>query len=349
MPDTNTITMEHGAGGESMQALIRDIIVSNITAKSAGLVGLESLDDGATVRIGNGNDDVEVVITTDSHVIKPVIFPDSDIGRIAVCGTVNDLAVMGAAPLALTCAVVIPEGFELPVFERIIRSMNAAAEEVGVPIITGDTKTIERSGLDSIIINSTGIGVADNIIRDCDLRAGDKIIITGTVGDHGTSLLAHREGFDFETELVSDVAPLWGMIKTVLPIRAADGTPAITAMKDPTRGGLAATLNEMAQKSGMGIVLNEECIPIKRSVATACEMLGIDPLEVANEGKAIIGVKPECAEKVLSILRTHHYGKDAAIMGDVTTEHTGKVLIKTTFGSTRYVDVPTGDPIPRVC
>lgn len=349
MPNTTTITMEHGAGGESMQALIRDLILNNISRKSSGTVGLESLDDGATVRIENDNCNAEIVVTTDSHVIKPIFFPDADIGRLAVSGTVNDLAMMGAAPLALTCAIVVPEGFELPVFEKIIRSMNTAAEEVGVPIITGDTKTIERSGLDSIIINTTGIGMAENIIRDCGLCSGDKIIVTGTVGDHGTSLLAHREGFDFETGLVSDVAPLWNMIKMALNIRAADGTPAITAMKDPTRGGLAATLNEMAQKSKIGIVLNEESIPIKKSVSSACEMLGIDPLEVANEGKAIIGVKAEYAEKVLSTLRSHPYGKDAAIVGEATTEDSGKVIIKTTYGSTRYVDVPTGDPIPRVC
>ena len=348
----NTITMEHGAGGESMQALIRDLILNNLTNKKAGTVGLESLDDGATIDISNVNpnrDGAEIVVTTDSHVIKPIFFPNADIGRLAVSGTVNDLAMMGAAPLALTCAIVVPEGFDLDDFERIIKSMNSTAEEAGVPIITGDTKTIERNGLDSIIINTTGIGLADNVIRDCGLCPGDKIIVTGAIGDHGTSLMAHREGFNFNTDLVSDVAPLWNMIKTILPIRTNDDQSAISAMKDPTRGGLANTLNEMAQKSGTGIVLNEETIPIKKSVATACEMLGLDPLEIANEGKAVIGVKTECADAVLTTLRAHEYGKDAAIIGEVTRDNAGKVMIKTSFGGMRYVDVPQGDPIPRVC
>ena len=348
----NTITMEHGAGGESMQALIRDLILNNLTNKKAGTVGLESLDDGATIDISNVNpnrDDAELVVTTDSHVIKPIFFPDADIGRLAVSGTVNDLAMMGAAPLALTCAIVVPEGFDIDDFERIIKSMNSTAEEVGVPIITGDTKTIERNGLDSIIINTTGIGIAGNVIRDCGLCPGDKIIVTGTIGDHGTSLMAHREGFNFDTDLASDVAPLWNMIKTILPIYTSKNNPAITAMKDPTRGGLANALNEMAQKSGTGIVLNEESIPIKKSVAAACEMLGLDPLEIANEGKAAIGVKAECANSVLAALHTHKYGTDAAIIGEVTSDNAGKVMIKTSFGGMRYVDVPQGDPIPRVC
>ena len=348
----NTITMEHGAGGESMQALIGELILSNLTNKKAGTVGLESLDDGATIDINNiYRDGTEVVVTTDSHVIKPIFFPDADIGRLAVSGTVNDLAMMGAAPLALTCAIVVPEGFDLDDFERIIKSMNATAEEVDVPIITGDTKTIERNGLDSIIINTTGIGLAYNVIRDCGLQTGDKIIATGTIGDHGTSLMAHREGFNFDTDLVSDVAPLWNMIKTILPIRTTDDRSAISAMKDPTRGGLANALNEMAQKSSAGIMLDEESIPIKKSVAAACEMLGLDPLEIANEGKAVIGVKAECADSILAALHTHKYGKDATIIGEVTssTENAGKVMIKTTFGGTRYVDVPQGDPIPRVC
>jgi len=348
----NTITMEHGAGGESMQALIRDVILKNITRKSAGSVGLDCLDDGATIDISNmnvGRNGAEIVVTTDSHVIKPIFFPDADIGRLAVSGTVNDLTMMGAAPLALTCAIIVPEGFDMDDLKRIIKSMDSTAQEVGVPIITGDTKTIERNGLDSIIINTTGIGLADNVIRDCGLCPGDKIIVTGTIGDHGTALMAHREGFNFDTDLVSDVAPLWNMIKTILLIRTANNKPAISAMKDPTRGGLANALNEMAQKSGIGIVLDEESIPIKKSVNAACGMLGLDPLEIANEGKAVIGVKAEYVNEVLTTLRNHKYGKDAAIIGEVKTSDAGKVIIKTSFGGMRYVDVPTGDPIPRVC
>jgi hydrogenase expression/formation protein HypE len=357
MPKDKVVRMEHGAGGEPMQALIRNLILRNINNRSAGLVGLDDLDDGATVNISgniencnsNENNHPEIVVTTDSHVIKPVFFPNSNIGRIAVSGTVNDLAVMGAAPLALTCAIVVPEGFDLTSFEKIIRSMNEVAEEVDVPVITGDTKTMERNGLDSIIINTTGVGIAKDVIRDCVLSPGDKVILTGTVGDHGISLLAHREGFGLDTNLVSDVAPLWNMIKNVVRIRTSEGKPAISAMKDPTRGGLAGALNEMAQKSGSGIIIEQKDLPIMESVASACEMLGIDPLEVANEGKAIICVKTEHAEEVLSILREHKYGKDAAIIGEVTDENPGKVLMRTTIGSMRYVDTPTGDLIPRIC
>ncbi|NPE27732.1 hydrogenase expression/formation protein HypE [Methanococcoides sp. SA1] len=353
MSKDKIIRMEHGAGGEAMQTLIRKVILNNITNRSAGLVGLDDLDDGATINIASNIHDSkgsdEIVITTDSHVIKPAFFPDSNIGRLAVSGTVNDLAMMGAAPLALTCAVVVPEGFELGSFEEIIRSMNAAAEEVGVPIIAGDTKTVDRNGLDSIIINTTGIGITDEVIRDCGLCPGDRIILTGTIGDHGISLLSHREGFDLNTDLVSDVAPLWNMIRSVIPIRTIEGKPAISAMKDPTRGGLAGALNEIAQKSGTGIIIDQKDLPIKRSVSSACEMLGIDPLEVANEGKAIICVKAENTEEVLSIIRKHEYGKDAAIIGEATDSNSGKVLMRTTIGSMRYVDTPTGDLIPRIC
>lgn len=359
MPKNKTIRMEHGAGGEPMQALIRDLILNNIANRSAGLVGLDDLDDGATINItntiensnrnGNGTNHAEIVVTTDSHVIKPAFFPNSNIGRLAVSGTVNDLAVMGAEPLALTCAMIVPEGFELASFEKIIISMNEAAEEVGIPIITGDTKTIERNGLDSIIINTTGIGIANEVIRDCGLCPGDKIILTGTIGDHGISLLAHREGFELGSDMVSDASPLWNMVKSVVPIRTSEGKPAISAMKDPTRGGLAGALNEMAQKSGTGIVIEQKELPIKESVSSACEMLGIDPLEVANEGKAIICVKAEHAEEVLTIVREHEYGNDAAIIGEVTEDNSGKVLMRTTIGSMRYVDTPTGDLIPRIC
>ena len=386
MSSKNTITMEHGAGGESMQKLIRDLILDNITNKKAGTIGLENLDDGATIDISNIScDGAEIVVTTDSYVIKPIFFPGADIGRLAISGTVNDLAMMGATPLAITCAIVMPEGFKIDDLEKIIKSMNFAAKEVGVPIITGDTKTIERNGLDSIIINTTGIGLANNIISDSGLQLGDKIIVTGTIGDHGTSLMAHREGFNFDTDLISDVAPLWNMIKTILSIRTSNDKPALTAMKDPTRGGLANALNEMIQKSnakivtgigvgsingtvtktmtevetgagtediskvGIGIMLDEDAIPIKRSVVSACEMLGLDPLEIANEGKAVMGVKAECTEKVLTALRGHKYGVDAAIIGEVIADNYGKVLIRTSFLGTRYVDIPTGDPIPRVC
>ncbi|MDD3042866.1 MAG: hydrogenase expression/formation protein HypE [Methanosarcinaceae archaeon] len=347
--DSKTITLEHGAGGEVMQALIGEIILKNFRNKSAGSVGLESLDDGSTVKLENFNSNSELVLTTDSHVISPVFFPDTNIGRLAVSGTINDLTVMGARPLALTCAVIVPEGFPLADFEKIIKTMDETASEAGVPIITGDTKTLEKSALDSIILNTAGLGITDHPVRDCGLRPGDSVLVTGTIGDHGISLIAHREGFDFDTDLVSDSAPLWKLVEPLLSLKTPEGEPVITAMKDPTRGGLANALNEMAQKAGVGILLEEANIPFKPAVSAACEMLGLDPLEVANEGKAIIGVKAGFEEKVLEILRQHPYGKDAALIGEVTAENEGDVMLRTGLGGMRYVDVPAGDPIPRVC
>ncbi|MGB9928915.1 MAG: hydrogenase expression/formation protein HypE [Methanosarcina sp.] len=343
-----TISLEHGAGGEAMQALIGEIILKNFRNKSAGSIGLESLDDGSTVKLENYSPACELVMTTDSHVITPAFFPDTNIGRLAVAGTINDLTVMGAKPLALTCAVIVPEGFPLEDFEKIIKTMDETAAEVGVPIITGDTKTVEKIALDSIILNTAGLGITDSPVRDSGLTSGDKILVTGTIGDHGISLMAHREGFDFDTDLVSDSAPLWKMIEPLLKLRTADGKPVVTAMKDPTRGGLANSLNEMAAKSGVGVLIEEDWIPFKPAVSAACEMLGLDPLEVANEGKAILGVRPGFEEEVLAILRQHPYGKNAALIGEVSGNK-GEVVLRNRFGGMRYVDVPAGDPIPRVC
>jgi len=346
---SNTISLEHGAGGEVMQALIGEIILKNFHNKSAGSIGLESLDDGSTIRLEGLNSEYELVLTTDSHVITPAFFPNTNIGRLAVAGTINDLTVMGAKPLALTCAVVVPEGFPLTEFEEIIKTMDETAAEAGVPIITGDTKTVEKTALDSIILNTAGLGITDSPVRDSGLQVGDKILVTGTIGDHGISLMTHREGFDFDTDLVSDSAPLWRLIEPLLKLRTPDGKPVITAMKDPTRGGLANALNEMAKKSGTGILIEEDWIPFKPAVSAACEMLGLDPLEVANEGKAVIGVRSGFEEEVLSILRQHPYGRDAAVIGEVTPDNKGEVILRNRFGGMRYVDIPAGDPIPRVC
>lgn len=333
-----SVVLAHGAGGTLMQELIARIL-KNISVHSAGSVGLSDLDDGATVSIG----DREVVLTTDSYVVKPLFFPGGDIGRIAVCGTINDLAVMGARPIALTSSIIVEEGFSLAKLERIVRSMDEIANEAEVPIITGDTKVMEKGALDNLVLNTSGIGVANELIRDSGLRVGDKIIVTGTIGDHGTSLLSYREGFSFETELESDSAPLWSMIKAALDVGG------FTAMKDPTRGGLASALNEMAKKSGVGILIKEEEIPLKDAVRAASEMLGIDPLEVANEGKAIIGVNPANANLILETIQKTKYGKEARIIGEVIGEHKGKVVLETGLGGKRYVETPLGEPIPRVC
>ncbi|MDI6640075.1 MAG: hydrogenase expression/formation protein HypE [Methanocellales archaeon] len=333
-----SVVLAHGAGGTLMQELIARIL-KNISVHSAGSVGLSDLDDGATVSIG----DREVVLTTDSYVVKPLFFPGGDIGKIAVCGTINDLAVMGARPIALTSSIIVEESFSLAKLERIITSMDEIANEAEVPVITGDTKVMEKGALDNLVLNTSGIGVANELIRDSGLRVGDKIIVTGTIGDHGTSLLSYREGFSFETELESDAAPLWSMIKAALDVGG------ITAMKDPTRGGLASALNEMAKKSGVGILIKEEEIPLKDAVRAASEMLGIDPLEVANEGKAIIGVNPANANLILETIQKTKYGKEARIIGEVIGEHKKKVVLETGLGGKRYVETPLGEPIPRVC
>ncbi|MGZ4903976.1 MAG: hydrogenase expression/formation protein HypE [Halobacteriota archaeon] len=335
-----TINLLHGAGGELMNALIADVL-TRITNKNAGGIGLESLDDGAAIPLACGG---YLVLTTDTHVVKPVFFPGGDIGRIAVSGTVNDLAMMGAAPVALTSAIVLEDGFSIDALRTIVASMDVATREVDAAIVTGDTKVVEKGALDQIIINTAGIGFVNKPVRDCGLQPGDKLIVTGTVGDHGIAVLAKREDFKFRTELRSDVAPIWHTIKAALDAAGPDG---ITAMKDPTRGGVASALNEMARKSGAQILLDEEAIPINPSIRAAAEMLGIDVLAVANEGKALIGVHAEQAERVLAAVRDTPYGRDATVIGEVTKGE--RVLMRTAIGGTRFIDAPLGDPVPRVC
>jgi hydrogenase expression/formation protein HypE len=334
------VSLLHGAGGEMMNDLIADVL-TKIKNKNAGGIGLESLDDGAAIPLAQGG---FLIFTTDTHVVKPIFFPGGDIGRLSVSGTVNDLAMMGAAPLALTSAIVMEDGFAISDLRKIVASMDEATQEVDTAIVTGDTKVVEKGALDGIIINTAGIGFVEKPVRDCGLVLGNKIIITGTIGDHGIAVLAKREDFHFRTELRSDVAPIWGTVKAALD--AADGA-AITAMKDPTRGGVASALNEMAHKGGVEILLEEEQLPINPSIRAAAEMLGIDVLEVANEGKAIVGVEAESAEAVLAAIRKTKYGKNAAIIGTVNEGH--RVLMKTPIGGTRFVDAPLGDPVPRVC
>ena len=329
------VNLMHGAGGEVMGELLQ--IITNLKHTNAGGIGLESLDDGAVIPMCGQN----VVFTTDSHVVSPIFFPGGDIGRIAVCGTVNDLAMMGGRPIALSCGMVIPEGFEVADLERIVASMDIALGECGANLVTGDTKVLERGALDTIIINTAGIGVADRVVRDNGLLPGDAIVVSGTIGDHGIAIMAHREGFDFGGQIHSDVAPLWMLVERALA--AGD----IHAMKDPTRGGFANAINEMAKKSGVGVVIEEEALPFKKNVKSAAGMLGIDPLEVANEGKVVMGVAPGDAEAVLAALRSHPYGRDAAIVGKVVEG--SHVVMRTAIGGERFIEPPVGDPVPRVC
>jgi len=333
------ITLLHGAGGELMGELLERIL--KFTKTSVGGIGLKELDDGAVIPLGGTN----LVFTTDSHVVQPIFFPGGDIGRLAVAGTVNDLAVMGAQPLALSCGLVIPEGFPIKELEKVMESMDRALEEAGTVLITGDTKVLGHGELDGLIINTTGVGLAERIITDAGLRIGDKIIVTGTVGDHGMALLAHREGLEFETSLESDVAPINHLIAEALQA----GGEGITAMKDPTRGGLAACLNDLARKSGVGITVHDEKIPLREEVRGLGELLGIDPLEIANEGKVVIGVAPERAEAVVEALKRHPQGREAAVIGEATADYPRKVILVTEVGGRRFLENPVGDPVPRIC
>ncbi|MCQ8893149.1 MAG: hydrogenase expression/formation protein HypE [Methanolinea sp.] len=329
------VTLMHGAGGEVMGELLQ--ILTRLSHRNAGGIGLEALDDGAIIPLGGQN----VVFTTDSHVVRPIFFPGGDIGRLAVCGTVNDLAMMGGRPIALSCSMVIEEGFDTADLERIVRSMDAALGECGASIVTGDTKVMEKGALDGIVVNTAGIGVARTVVRDCTLKPGDAIIVNGTLGDHGMTIMAERAGLSLGSQLQSDVAPLWTLVE-----RALDAGE-VHAMKDPTRGGFASAINEMARKSGVCVRVREEDVPIRRSVRSASEMLGIDPLQVANEGKVVMGVVRDDAEAVLAALRSHPYGREAAIIGEVS-EGSG-VILETAIGGERFIEPPIGDPVPRVC
>lgn len=329
------VNLAHGAGGETMGELLRTL--TNVKNRNAGGIGLESLDDGAVIPIDGKN----VVFTTDSHVVRPIFFPGGDIGRLAVCGTVNDLAVMGGRPLALSCGMIIEEGLDILDLERIVRSMDEALTESGAHLVTGDTKVVERGSLDRIVINTAGIGLADKVVRDNGFRPGDRILVTGTLGDHGLAVLTHREGFELGEQIRSDVSPVWGLVE--LALAAGD----VHAMKDPTRGGFAHAINDMARKSRTGVIVEEEALPVRRSVRSASEMLGIDPLEVANEGKIVMAVAPGDAEAVLAALRTHKYGKEAAIVGTVVEGD--RVIMRTRIGGERFIEPPLGDPVPRVC
>ena len=334
------IKLEHGAGGEIMEELIRDVILKNLTLTSAGGIGLDALDDGASIPFG----DRHLVFTIDGHTVRPLFFPGGDIGRLAISGTVNDLSVMGAKPLALANAMIIGEGFEGENFERILKSMDETAREVPVSIITGDTKVVEDKI--GIFVITAGIGIAERPVSDAGALVGDAVLVSGTLGDHGIAIMSHREGIAFETELKSDVAPIWDVVNAVA---GAIGWENIHAMKDPTRGGLSNALNEMASKANVGILVKESEIPIKPEVKAASDMLGISPYDVANEGKVVMIVPKEYAEDALKAMRRTKHGKDAAIIGEVMEKYRGKVILETGIGGKRFLEPPLGDPVPRVC
>ncbi|MFP4005094.1 MAG: hydrogenase expression/formation protein HypE [Candidatus Hadarchaeia archaeon] len=333
------ISLKHGAGGEAMLKLLEKTILDKTLEKESIPIGLKKLDDGAVIEIENNS----LVLTTDSHTIKPLFFPGGDIGKLAVSGTINDVAVMGGKPIALASAIVLREGFPIKNLEKITNSMDKTAKKVGAPIVTGDTKVMERDSLDGMIITTTGLGISNSVITDDGLREGDRIIVTGSIGEHEASIIAHRENIEMGRKIKSDVNPIWDTIKAGIKLGG------ITAMKDPTRGGLAATLNEMASKSKVGILINEEKIPISESVRNMTEMLGIDPLQLTNEGKAIMGVKREKAQEILTAIQNTKFGKKAKIIGEVTKENQGKVILKTKIGGKRILRSPVGAPTPRIC
>ena len=340
------IELSHGAGGKDMASLIKNFILKHF-GNGESEVPLHALDDSAVI---DG-----IVFTTDSHTVQPVFFPGGDIGKLAVAGTVNDIAALGAMPIAMASAMVIEEGFPAEKFEEIIKSMASVAREAGVEIVTGDTKVVERGGIKDIVVTTSALGKESKWLRrnfeiaerngkwllDSMLKPGDKIIINGSIADHGIAIISKREGYGFEGSVVSDVAPLNGLMEEALK----EG--GIVAAKDATRGGIANALNEMAEKSGVGIIIYEERIPINEATLAACEMLGLDPLTIGNEGKMLLGVVREKADDVLKAIRRHKYGRKAEIIGEVIE---GKnVIMETNVGGKRIIDVPIGDPIPRIC
>jgi len=335
--DTEQILLGHGSGGKLTAQLIERILLPAFRNPF-----LEALDDQAIVSI-NGS---RIAFTTDSYVITPIFFPGGDIGELAVNGTINDLAVGGARPLFLSLAFILEEGFPLADLRRVVESARAAAERAGVSIVTGDTKVVNRGKGDKVFINTSGIGLVPPGVElsSRNVRAGDAILLSGTVGDHGVAILSKREGLEFEGEIESDTAPLHELTAAV--IAAAPGTH---AMRDPTRGGLAATLVEIASRGELGVAVDENAIPIQETVRGACEILGLDPLMVANEGKLVAYVPAEQADAALAAMRAHPLGADAAKIGRVTDDHPGIVVLRTPIGGQRILDLPFGEALPRIC
>ncbi len=333
------IVMGHGSGGQMMQELIAHLFVPAF--------GESSLTDAAVFALnGNPDENRRLAFSTDSFVVNPLFFPGGDIGSLAVHGTVNDLAVMGARPVALSAGFILEEGLPMDTLGRIVHSMAAAAREVGVKIITGDTKVVERGHGDGLYINTTGIGLVPVGINPTPqrLRPGDVLLVNGTLGDHGLAIMSVRAGLQFETDIVSDSAPLVSLITAML-----DVCPDIHALRDLTRGGLAAAANEFAQAAQVGLVIEEPVVPVQPAVMAACEMLGLDPLHVANEGKLLAAVPPGAADSILATMHSHPLGQQAAIIGRVTGDHPGIVTGITTIGSRRVIDVPAGALLPRIC
>ena len=335
--ETEEILLGHGSGGKLTAQLVEQILLPAFRNPA-----LEALDDQAVVPV-NGS---RLAFTTDSYVVTPIFFPGGDIGELAVYGTVNDLAVGGARPLFLSFALILEEGLPLSDLRRVVESARRAARRVGVPIVTGDTKVVGRGSGDKVFINTAGVGLVPEGVALSSLRVapGDAILLSGTIGDHGVAILSKREGLEFEGAIESDTAPLHELAAAALA-----AFPGIHAMRDPTRGGVAATLVEIASRRRLGIAVDERAIPVKDAVRGACEILGLDPLLVANEGKLVVFVPEEGSEAVLEALRRHPLGREAARIGRVTAEHAGFVVLRTPIGGERILDLPFGESLPRIC
>lgn len=327
----------HGSGGKLSHQLLQELFLPHFRNPY-----LEKLNDQAIFEL-NG---FKLAFTTDAFVVHPLFFPGGDIGKLAVYGTVNDLAVSGARPLYLSAAFILEEGFPLLQLDRIVGSMQEACEEVGVLLVTGDTKVVNRGKGDGVFITTSGVGLIEHelLLSADQVRPGDQLLVSGTIGDHGIAILSVREGIEFETELRSDCAPLWSLVEALLSIR-----PEIHCMRDPTRGGLASALKEIAIASQVGITLDERKIPIREEVRAACEMLGLDPLYVASEGRLLAFVAPQDAERVLEQMRAHPLGRGAAVIGEATSDHRTMVLLKSRVGGTRVVEMLPGEQLPRIC
>jgi hydrogenase expression/formation protein HypE len=335
--DYKEIVLAHGSGGKLSHQLISKIVLPQFTNDF-----LAPLHDGAVFSLGKER----VAFSTDSYVVNPIFFPGGDIGKLAVHGTVNDLAMCGAKPLYLSVGFILEEGLPMEDFWRVVQSMRAAAHAAGVQLVTGDTKVVDRGKADRIFVNTAGIGLIAEETRIGPARAqpGDKVIINGPIAVHGIAIMSVREGLEFETEIASDTAALHGLVSELL-----NACPDVHVLRDPTRGGVTSALTEIAQAAQVGVVLREACIPISEEVKGACEILGLDPLYVANEGKMIAIVAAADAEKALATLRRFPLGKEAAIIGEITDDHPGFVVMKTRVGGTRVVDMLSGEQLPRIC
>lgn len=335
--DQPVVVMGHGGGGALSAELVRDVF-----AAAYGNPVLDALGDCAVLRLGGAR----LAFSTDSYVVRPLFFPGGSLGDLAVNGTVNDLAMSGARPAYLSAAFVLEEGVELTVVDRVARAMGAAAKAAGVTVATGDTKVVEAGHGDGVYVTTAGVGlIPEGVdIRPQRARPGDAVIVSGPIGLHGVAVMSVREGLEFGVEIASDTAPLAGLVAAMLAV-----TPDIHVLRDPTRGGLAASLNEIARASGTGVRLRERAIPVPEAVANACGFLGLDPLYVANEGRLVAFVPPDRAEAVLEAMRAHPQGGGAALIGECVDDHPGTVVVETGLGGTRVVDLPLGEQLPRIC